>query len=553
MSESNKPPVGIEPGASNILATTLPVLIAGAGPTGLSAAFELVRQQIPVRIVDKADAPATTSRAIGVQARTLELLEMRGLVDEFVQLGVRAKGGSIYGGGKRVFRMDFSRLHTTYNYILFISQVETERILRERLERHGVKVEHGVELTAFTQDDWSVTAGLRRSDGSTQQCKASFLIDAEGAHSIVRPALGFEFEGKTFSQSYVLADMHVDAELSGSDFHIFSSEHGFMALFPLESRRFRLIADHAPGAGNPTLEQCQSIYNQRSHIPARFRDLVWSSDFHINSRMTSRLRAGRVFLGGDAAHIHSPAGAQGMNTGIQDMINLCWKLALTIKGYSSAALLDTYEQDRIAVIRKVLQRTEQLTDMIGSESYIFRTLFNHLGPFIGGSDWVQEIAVQRMSQLAVAYQQSPLCEDHGPRHGIHAGDRVPDIPVQVIAATPENQRIGQQTNLFKLLDPSGFTVLAMEIGSRAADFEKIKQAITAGFPPGSQPPLRFFGLSRAQNNAETQSPEPFTEIFGSDQPLLFLVRPDGYVGFRGTSAHLKEFQSYLSRWLSQVT
>jgi NAD(P)H dehydrogenase (quinone) len=134
------------------------------------------------------------------------------------------------------------------------------------------------------------------------------------------------------------------------------------------------------GAGSPALEQCQSIYNQRSHIPARFRDLVWSSYFHINSRMTSRLRAGRVFLGADAAHIHSPAGAQGMNTGIQDMINLCWKLALTIKDHSSAGLLDTYEQDRLAIIRNVLQRTEQLTGMISSESHIFRTLFNQSRP-----------------------------------------------------------------------------------------------------------------------------------------------------------------------------
>jgi 2-polyprenyl-6-methoxyphenol hydroxylase-like FAD-dependent oxidoreductase len=551
MSESNKLLAGSEPGASSISATTLPVLIAGAGPTGLTAALELARQQIPVRIVDKEHAPATTSRAIGVQARTLELLEMRGLVDEFVELGLRAAGGCIYGGGKRVFRMDFSRLHSTYNYVLFISQVETERILRERLERYGVTVERGVELAAFTQDDWSVTASLRRSDGSAEECKASYLIDAEGAHSVARSALGFQFEGKTFNQSYVLADLYVDSELSESDFHIFSSEHGFMALFPLEERRFRLIADRAAGSGDPSLEQCQSIYNQRSHIPARFHDLVWSSYFHINSRMTSRLRAGRVFLGGDSAHIHSPAGAQGMNTGIQDMINLAWKLALTIKGQSSAALLDSYEQDRIPVIRNVLQRTEQLTDMIATENHIFRTLFNHLGPLVGGSDWVQEIAVQRMSQLAVAYRQSPLSEDHGPHHGIHAGDRVPDLPVQVIAASAENQPMGQRTNLFKLLDPSCFTVLATAEPSGGAEFAQIERAIAASFPRGSQSLLRFYGLSRAEVGAEPQCVELFAEIFGSE-PLLFLIRPDGYAGFRGTSAHLSEFQSYLNRWLSQV-
>src|SRR5262249_10164142 len=196
-----------------------------------------------------------------------------------------------------------------------------------------------------------------------------------------------------------------------------------------------------------------AIYDQRSHIPARFRDMSWSSWFGINSRMVPRLKIGRLLLGGDAAHIHSPAGAQGMNTGIQDMINLAWKLALVLKGQAPQALLDTYEQERLPVMRGVLTKTEGLTDLIGSENPIVRSLFNYLGPWIGGSGVVQENSTARMSQIAISYRDSPLSANHAPGGGLHAGDRVPDIPVRCHSADGEGW---QERALLGLLDPSRF-------------------------------------------------------------------------------------------------
>jgi 2-polyprenyl-6-methoxyphenol hydroxylase-like FAD-dependent oxidoreductase len=214
------------------------VLIVGAGPTGLTAALELSRLGIPVRIIDKQAAPPTTSRAVGVQARTLELLELRGLADEMVRLGNPGLAASFYGGGKRVFRLDFTRIDSRYHYLLFISQAETERILRMAVEKQGVRIERGVELVGLAQDVLShdpnpVRVVLRHADGRLEQVQAPWLISAEGAHSTVRATLDVPFEGKTRDEQYALGDLHIDGELAETDLHIFSSAHGFLGLFPM--------------------------------------------------------------------------------------------------------------------------------------------------------------------------------------------------------------------------------------------------------------------------------------------------------------------------------
>src|SRR5260370_3202807 len=315
------------------------VLIVGAGPTGLTAALELSRLGNAVRIIDKQAAPPTTSRAVGVQARTLELLEVRGLEDEMVRLGNPGLAASFYGGGKRAFRLDFTRVDSRYHYLLFISQAETERILRTAVEKQGVRIERDVELVGLAQDAHSpdpnpVRVVLRHTDGRLEQAQASWLISAEGAHSTVRATLDVPFEGKTRDEQYALGDLHIDGELAETDLNIFSSQHGFLGLFPMGNRRFRLMASSPlsrPSKNTaPALAELQALYDQRSQIPARFRDMSWSSWLRINSRIAARLTVSRLLLGGGAAPIHSPAAAQGMNTGIQDMINLALKLALVL-------------------------------------------------------------------------------------------------------------------------------------------------------------------------------------------------------------------------------
>ena len=194
-----------------------PIMIVGAGPTGLAAALELARLGIAVRLIDKRDKPADTSRAIGIQARTLELLDQRGLADEMVRLGNKGRAGSVYGGGKRVFRLDFSHVESRFDYMLFLSQAETERILREAAARHGVVPEWSTELVAFAQDPVShdpdpARAVLARPGGALEQVATPWLIDAGGAHSTVRATLDLPFEGRTLDESYALGDLHVDGK-----------------------------------------------------------------------------------------------------------------------------------------------------------------------------------------------------------------------------------------------------------------------------------------------------------------------------------------------------
>jgi 2-polyprenyl-6-methoxyphenol hydroxylase-like FAD-dependent oxidoreductase len=518
---------------------TDPVLIVGAGPTGLTAALELSRMGVTVRLIDKREAPAATSRAIGVQARTLELFEQRGLAEEMVRLGNRGRFGSIYGGGKRVFRLDFGHVKSRYPFMLLISQAETERILREAVARQGVTPQWNTELVGIGQDALSQDASpvqgiLKLADGSLERVAAPWLISAEGAHSLVRTTLDLPFEGHTREEQYALGDLLVAGDLPDSDIQIFSSDHGFMALFPMGGEHFRLIASNPLSEpskdAQPSLDELQRIYDQRSHIRARFHDLTWSSWFRINSRMVSRLKVGRLLLGGDAAHIHSPAGAQGMNTGIQDMINLSWKLAMVMNGQAPPALLDTYEADRLPVMRGVLFKTDNLTTVIGTENPIVRTLFNHLGPFIGGAELVQENATAGMSQVALNYRNSSLSEDHSHSGALRAGDRVPDMPVRL-----RSDGNWEETTLLSALDASHLTLVAA-----VPDGTTLPSSLKACVPE-----IRFVEIA-----ADAKDAARFETTF-SKAGAAVLVRPDGYAGLTSPiSSAADHLAAYRRKWFS---
>ena len=524
---------------------TDPILIIGAGPTGLTAALELSRFGIPVRLVEKASEPATTSRAIGIQARTLELMQQRGLADEMVRLGNPAPGGSVYGSGKRVFRLDYGHVDSRYNYTLFLSQAETERILREAVGRQGIAIERGVELVGLSQDALShdpasVKAVLRHPDGQLEQAQAPWLISAEGAHSVIRTTLDLQFEGRTHDEQYALGDLHVEGDLPETDFHIFSSPHGFMGLFPMGGGRFRLIASNPiskPEKGTePSLAELQSIYDQRSHIPARFHDLTWSSWFRINSRMVSQLKVGRLLLGGDSAHIHSPSGAQGMNTGMQDMINLSWKLALVQGGQAPASLLDTYEQDRLPVMRNVLSETESLTQLIGSENPVLRGVFDHIGPYVANTDLVQKGDSARLSQVAFGYRDSPLSANSAHGGALQAGDRVPDMAVRHRTAGGA----WADGRLLDLLDPSRFTLMVAH-ANEAASLDAGMGKVAADFGAVAQ----MVELAPAKAGADPQHDATLGR-----QGSVFLARPDGYLALAaGSHSAARKLAEWRQRWL----
>jgi 2-polyprenyl-6-methoxyphenol hydroxylase-like FAD-dependent oxidoreductase len=529
-----------------------PVLIVGAGPTGMMAALELSRLGIPIRVIEKAPgspqagAPREKSRAIGVQARTLELLEMRGLSQELVHRGHPTPGGGIYAGNKRLFRLDFSRIDSRYPYSLLVSQTVTEQVLRDAVEAQGVVIERGVELVGFAQDALApdpnpVKVVLRHVDGRLEQTQAPWLIDAEGAHSTVRTMLDLPFEGRTLEETYALADVLADGDLGDEDFYIFTTPRGPLGMYPLGRGRFRLVATVAPSKARtgpaPTVEELQAIYDARSPVPARLSDMSWGSWFRIHSRMVPHLRAGRVLLGGDAAHIHSPAGGLGMNTGIQDMINLGWKLALVMRGQAPEALLDSYEQERLPVIRRVVRMTESFSEVTRMRGSLARTLLRSLVLRLVGARPLRESLVLRMSQLAVGYRPSPLSEHHGRAGRLRAGDRVPDLRVRSRIAHGEGW---QGRTVFELLDPLRFTLLV----SRPQD------SAGADWCSAVQPWEPLIGIAEIAPALDDADRARFRAVFG-DSNGVFLVRPDGYVGFEGGKhASPKHLEAYCGRWLT---
>lgn len=520
------------------------VLILGAGPTGMTAAMELSRLGIAVRLVEKTAKPATSSRAVGVQARTLELFEQRGMAAELVERGNKGVAVSAYGGGKRVFRLEFKNTDSKYHYILFVSQAETEQTLRDQLAKTGVEIEWGTSMIGFSQAEHGdgVETVLRRENGTLESVQSSYLISAEGAHSTVRETLGLKFAGRSLDEQYALGDFYIESDLPESDLHVFSSEHGFLGMFPMGGQRYRLIASNPISTPSkdtePSIEELQQLYDQRSPIPARFHDMSWSSWFHINSRMIHQLRSGRIFLGGDSAHIHSPAGAQGMNTGIQDMINLSWKLAMVLKGEAKQAILDTYETDRIPAIENVLTKTEALTGAIGEENPIFRSVFNHLAPWLVGTDFVQQNSTERMSQLSLNYRESSISENHAAPGELKAGDRVPDLAVTVLHAERSTDERPLPTTLFQLMDTTMFTLLYSNLTNPLETRAQMRGGLG-----GWRPLMRVYEIGAAASDGGA-----FKRHFGASSSIV-LVRPDGYIAFAGNERGLPQLARYCDKWL----
>jgi 2-polyprenyl-6-methoxyphenol hydroxylase-like FAD-dependent oxidoreductase len=491
------------------------VLVVGAGPTGLTAALELSRLGVDVRIVERAVAASTTSRALGVQARTIELLRPRGVADDMLRLGNRVSAATLYADGRRLAGIELHRMPSEFNFILMLAQSETERLLTEQLSRQGVSVQRGVEFVSLTQDDSEVRVMLRHGDGTLETVDAAYVIAADGSHSPVRKAVGLGFEGRSLPQNYVLGDVRLAGEIPTDQLSVFLAPNGFLAVFPMGDGRFRFMATDPDGitgdAAEPSLADIQRLYDRTVHLDAQLYGLNWSSRFRINSRHMTTLRAGRVFFGGDAAHVHSPAGGQGMNAGIQDMINLGWKLAMVSGGTARPELLDTYETDRLPVITQLVAMTERATRVFNSTSPLVHGLLTRLTPAVLSRSAVQDEAASSLGQMAASYRACPIAKGGGRIGGLRAGDRVPDIRL------PEGR-------LYDLLDQSRFTLFVL------------------GDPGPAETARREWGDALAVRLV-AQS----TELASACTWLL--VRPDGYLAAAGPAHQTARLNRWLDRWL----
>jgi 2-polyprenyl-6-methoxyphenol hydroxylase-like FAD-dependent oxidoreductase len=496
------------------------VLIVGAGPTGLVLALWLTRLGVRVRIIDKTAEPGTTSRAVAVQARTLEFYRQVGLADAVVAAGVQVAGVNLWVRGARAARVPLRRLGegvSPFPYALTYPQDAHERLLIERLDALGVVVERRTELVRFAQHPEGVRAVLKRPDGAEEVCEAAYLAGCDGARSTVREALATGFPGGTYSGLFYVADVDAAGPAADGDIHVDFEEADFMAVFPLKGTgRLRLVG---PVRWEPTPEHRELTFDDvRERVIGNLQLTVaqvnWFSTYRVHHRVAARFRDGRAFLLGDAAHVHSPVGGQGMNTGIGDAVNLAWKLAAVVKGGAGDRLLDTYEPERIGFARRLVATTDRAFTVVTKQGALARWVRTRLVPRI--VPWLFRLAPVRrflfrtVSQTGVNYRHSPLSV--GAAGGVRGGDRLPWVEAEA-----------GQDNFAPL---AALTWQVHLYGAPRHDLAEVCAGLGL--------PLHRFAWQTGMRRA------------GLRRGALYLVRPDGYVALADPHADPARLREYIT-------
>jgi 2-polyprenyl-6-methoxyphenol hydroxylase-like FAD-dependent oxidoreductase len=529
------------------------VLIVGAGPVGLTAAAELRCRGVDCRIIDKLPARLPYAKAVGIQPRTLEIWDRMGLVRAALEAAAPMRGQLIYVNGAEQARIELKLPPDVPYGFAALPQYETERIIEEHLARFGTRIERGTELVSFTQDDDGVRSRLTTSSGEEQELRSRFLIGCDGAHSIVRKTLGLTFEGGAFPDEYMLADVEVDWSMPRgygvrAMHQVDGATDDLLVCIPLPGRsRYRMsmlvppelstkgqpddrdaVAHGLEGGRAPGLEHIQAVLDRLSPQPTTASAMRWSSVFRISHRMVNHYANGRAFVAGDAAHIHPPTGAQGMNTGIQDAYNLAWKLALVVAGNAHPRLLGSYDAERRPVGEEVVGRTVR-----------------HATAGILADPADPGTMMLREAQLLVGYRDSPIVGPGTPgQDGPDAGDRAPDCGglTGTIASFP--------MRLYDLLRDRGHLLLLYaDTNAPMAEFHELAAAarnLTHGQVDACIVLAADAGAEEAQLPVFRDSRGEFQRVYHAEGPTALLVRPDGYLGARLTHATAPELSAHLA-------
>lgn len=560
------------------------VLIAGAGPTGLAMAIELKRLGLPVRIIDPAERPAQYSQALVVQARTLEQFERYGIADEAVARGRKLLRGSLVSEGKTIVSFDLNRIPGRYPFVLFLPQNETERLLTEHLRSLGCEIERGTALLSFENTKQGVTAQLRHKSGGTQAVPARWLVGCDGAHSVVRRGLDVAFEGDTVGLDFFLGDF----ELSGPDvpgdelsIHLHHGDVVFVGRLNDKLARVIVVLHRQPGAPpvnrQPAIGDFQAALDR---VGARISVLsaVWMTPFHINQRKAARYRVDSAFLAGDASHVHSPVAGQGMNTGIQDAANLAWKLAGVADG-ASDQLLDTYDEERGAVGEALLKATSRGLSAVTSTNMLFEHLRDFLAPAITSMEPVQHLLTGFVSETAIEYRGSSIVADYGGEGSLRAGDRVPNPDVEfaggkfgrlldplksgralaLVIGVEDVRKIRARVPRADVVElRSAEAILGTEVEAHpgsmsheAAGYHAASSEFPSAAAAAAAAMFSAAGAARTFGPAPEVSPvtsvallTPEVESLLGSENRVIVIRPDGYLGFRGSIDDLARLDDY---------
>lgn len=413
------------------------VLIVGAGPTGLVLALWLNRQGVGVRIIDKSSGPGEASRAMAVQARTLELYRQLDLAEPVIEAGYKTPAMNMWARGRHRARIplgDAGKDVSAYPFVLVYPQDRHERLLVQQLQSLGVDVERQTELLSFEEGESHVKALLKHADGREESFTAAFVAGCDGARSLVRQAIGSGFEGGTYKQLFYVADVRVTGVEPAGEGHIAFDNSDFVLLLCYgEKDQYRLIGtvrdERAEHPEHLTFEDVG--HDAINGLNLKITAVNWFSTYRVHHRVADHFRRGRAFLLGDAAHVHSPAGGQGMNTGILDAINLAWKLAAVLKGKAPDTLLDSYQIERQAFARTLVETTDKLFTFVTAQGGFADFVRTRIAPLFASvaykSENVREYLFRVVSQTTLDYRESPLSQ--GKAGGVEGGDRLPWLSV----------------------------------------------------------------------------------------------------------------------------
>lgn len=505
------------------------VLIVGAGPTGLALACQLIRHGVDFVIIDQKETTTPFSKAIGLHARTLEIYEQIGLAEKAIAQGTIVGKTRLLEEGEVRAEIDLSRFGegmSAYPFLLILEQGKHEKMLDEHITGNGKQVLWQTELVNFSQTADGVTAEVKKPDGSTETVEAKFLVGCDGAKSPVRHSLGLEFGGGTFERIFYVADVQIDWEYSHDALHVNLSKDNLLGFFPMPGdKHYRIVGNLPEGTekeeGELLYEEIEQVIKDELKIPIDVRDVNWFSTYKVHTRHVSKFSVGRCFLAGDSAHIHSPAGAQGMNTGIQDGYNLAWKLALVLRGTASSEILNSYNEERLANAIRLLKTTDRMFQLGSGEEWFTAWVRVHIFPYVANIlskiDFVKRAIFPLVSQIGINYRGASLSRNEVDLK-VKAGDRMPYFVVD-------------GASIYDRLREPKFHLLVFSDGS------------------AEQAPITDDLDGRADVHTIPLYPH-IAEIFDADETFCVLLRPDNYVGYVSNGANLDGVKEYLKKILS---
>jgi 2-polyprenyl-6-methoxyphenol hydroxylase-like FAD-dependent oxidoreductase len=505
------------------------VLVIGAGPTGLALANQLARFGVDFLIVDKREGTTPHSRAIGVQARTLEIYDQMGIANDLISKGWHADKVRLVGGGEvrgELNLQDIGKGLSPYPFLLIVEQGLHETLLYDHLRSSGSDVSWLTEMESFSQNDTSVSATLIRN-GIRSEISARFLVGCDGAHSPVRHALGLRFEGSTFERLFYVADVDIDWECEHDSLYVNLGDDTLTAFFPMVGdRRWRIVGTfpegHEKEASEIAFDEIEQQVASDTSLKFDITNIHWSSVYKVHSRAVERFSSGRCFLAGDAAHIHTPAGAQGMNTGIQDGYNLAWKLAYATKHEAPETLLDTYNEERLPNAKRLLSTTDRIFDLAASDEWIVSFLRKNVFPYVAGValnfDVVKRIVFPLVSQIGINYRESPLSETEGSFEAV-AGDRMPWFELD-------------GRSIYHVLHTPSFHLIVFSDGT--GEIPSLPNELMLKWK--GLVDSHFYPLDNAVRKA-----------FGCDRSFFVILRPDNYIGLISDEFSQETVEAYLSK------